>query len=131
MPGGNGTGPMGLGPKTGRAAGFCAGFSVPGYMNPMRGMGFGFGAGRGGRPYGGGRGRAWGGGRGWRWRANFYNDPYHPYFETIPEMYNQNMSPQDEIKFQKDQISILQEQIKTTQERIKELESEAVKQKKE
>ncbi len=125
MAGGNGTGPMGLGPKTGRAAGFCAGFSVPGYMNPMRGMGFG--AGRGGRPYGGGRGRAWGGGRGWGWRANI---PYNPYYEPVPEMYNQNMNPQDEIKFQKDQIAFLQEQIKATHQRIKELEDETVKEKK-
>jgi len=34
MPGGDGTGPMGLGPMTGRAAGYCAGYPVPGYMRP-------------------------------------------------------------------------------------------------
>ncbi len=34
MPGGDGTGPRGLGPMTGRGAGFCAGFNVPGFMNP-------------------------------------------------------------------------------------------------
>lgn len=39
---------------TGRAAGYCAGFPVPGYMNPGPGRGF----------WGWGRGR--GGGRGWR-----------------------------------------------------------------
>ena len=37
MPFGDGTGPAGLGPMTGRAAGFCAGFPVPGYMNPVTG----------------------------------------------------------------------------------------------
>jgi hypothetical protein len=37
MPGGDGTGPMGRGPMTGRAAGYCAGYSVPGYMNPVPG----------------------------------------------------------------------------------------------
>jgi len=37
MPRGDGTGPVGLGPMTGRAAGFCAGFPVPGYMNPVNG----------------------------------------------------------------------------------------------
>lgn len=37
MPFGDGTGPAGLGPMTGRAAGFCAGFPVPGYMNPVAG----------------------------------------------------------------------------------------------
>ncbi len=41
MPYGDGTGPAGLRPMTGRAAGFCAGFPVPGYMNPvMRRAGF-------------------------------------------------------------------------------------------
>jgi len=40
MPAGNGTGPMGQGPMTGRAAGYCAGFPVPGYMNPISGRAF-------------------------------------------------------------------------------------------
>lgn len=40
MPGGDGTGPVGSGPMTGRAAGFCAGYPVPGYMNPIPGPGF-------------------------------------------------------------------------------------------
>ena len=33
MPWGDGTGPWGLGPRTGRGAGFCAGFPVPGFLN--------------------------------------------------------------------------------------------------
>ena len=37
MPFGDGTGPAGLGPLTGRGAGFCAGFPVPGYINPVMG----------------------------------------------------------------------------------------------
>ena len=53
MPGGDGTGPAGMGPMTGRAAGYCAGYPVPGYMNPIAGRGF-WGRGRGG---GGGWGR--------------------------------------------------------------------------
>ena len=50
MPCGDGTGPMGMGPMTGRGAGFCGGFGAPGFMNaaPGRGgMGFGRGRGRG------------------------------------------------------------------------------------
>ena len=46
MPGGNRTGPAGMGPMTGRAAGYCAGYPVPGYMNPYGGglgMGYGYG----------------------------------------------------------------------------------------
>ena len=46
MPRGDGTGPMGIGPMTGRGAGFCAGFTAPGYASPI-GYGFGFGRGRG------------------------------------------------------------------------------------
>ena len=50
MPGGDRTGPGGMGPMTGRGAGYCAGYATPGYMNPMPGR------------------RYWGrgGGRGWR-----------------------------------------------------------------
>ncbi|MGI6415636.1 MAG: DUF5320 domain-containing protein [Thermoguttaceae bacterium] len=50
MPGGDRTGPMGMGPMTGRGAGFCAGFATPGFVSGGRGF---FGRGR-------------GGGRGWR-----------------------------------------------------------------
>ena len=46
---------------TGRAAGYCAGYPVPGTMNPVGGRG------------GWGRGRGRGGGRGGRgWRNRFY-----------------------------------------------------------
>ena len=58
MPRGDKTGPQGLGQKTGRAAGHCAGYPVPGYINPTRGYGRGFGRGfgrRGGRGFGRGR----------------------------------------------------------------------------
>jgi len=88
MPFGDGTGPAGMGPMTGRAAGFCAGYPVPGYMNPVSGRAgfygvgmpafgpYGAGAYGYGMPYGGwlrrgfgfgrgfGRGRGWGRGRG-------------------------------------------------------------------
>ncbi|HPN74883.1 MAG TPA: DUF5320 domain-containing protein, partial [Candidatus Marinimicrobia bacterium] len=47
MPRGDGTGPTGMGPMTGRAAGFCAGNNVPGYANPYIGRVFGGGMGRG------------------------------------------------------------------------------------
>jgi hypothetical protein len=52
MPFGDGTGPRGMGPMTGRGAGYCAGFSRPGFTNPIPGRGW-FGLGRGrGRAYG-------------------------------------------------------------------------------
>ena len=61
MPRGNGTGPMGAGPMTGRAAGYCAGFATPGFANFVGGglgRGMGMGMGRGVR--GGGRGGGFG-----------------------------------------------------------------------
>ncbi len=61
MPFGNGMGPNGAGPKTGRGLGLCSGYSTPGYLNGRqgglrarggglgmgRGLGLGFGARRG------------------------------------------------------------------------------------
>jgi hypothetical protein len=63
MPRGDGTGPEGKGPKTGRGFGYCTGNEEPGYESnlpvmgmgrgprngegPSRGMGFGPGRGRG------------------------------------------------------------------------------------
>ena len=46
MPRGDGTGPMGNGPMTGRGAGFCAGFAVPGAASAVGRFG-GFGCRRG------------------------------------------------------------------------------------
>jgi len=37
VPGGDGTGPAGMGPMTGRAAGYCAGYPAPGYLNGVPG----------------------------------------------------------------------------------------------
>lgn len=51
MPRGDRTGPMGMGPMTGRGAGYCAGNTAPGYANPG---GF-----TGGYPCGYGRGRGY------------------------------------------------------------------------
>ena len=51
MPGGDGTGPGGMGPMTGRAAGYCAGYGAPGFMSPMPGGGY-WGRGRGGGGWG-------------------------------------------------------------------------------
>ncbi len=67
MPFGDGTGPRGMGPMTGRGAGFCAGFARPGFAVPPFGRGwfgfnrgFGLGAGlRRGRGIGRGLGRGW------------------------------------------------------------------------
>jgi hypothetical protein len=55
MPFGDGTGPAGMGPMTGRAADVCAGYPVPGYMNPVMGRAGSYNAGMLAiGPYGGG-----------------------------------------------------------------------------
>ncbi len=77
MPRGDGTGPAGLGSRTGRGLGFCAGYDTPGFTKgPGAGMAWGFGR-RGlyspGRGLALGRGGRWGGGGG---RAGiFYAGP--------------------------------------------------------
>lgn len=60
MPRGDRSGPMGAGPMTGRALGYCAGYPAPGYATAGPGYGRGAG-GYGGGGYGGG-------GRGFRHR---------------------------------------------------------------
>ncbi len=67
MPRGDGTGPAGQGPLTGRGAGRCAGNDVPGYGNGFFGRGFGF---------------ARGLGRGMGFGRSFGNYNQAPYTET-------------------------------------------------
>lgn len=55
MPMGDGRGPLGKGPLTGRGAGFCAGFRTPGYTRTGAGRGAGFGGGVRGSGFGFGR----------------------------------------------------------------------------
>ena len=57
-------GPGGMGPMTGRRAGYCVGYPMPGFANPyVPRMGMGWGRGR-GRGMGFGYGRRMGFGRG-------------------------------------------------------------------
>ena len=63
MPRGDGTGPAGVGPMTGRGMGRCAGYPAPGYANRAGGRGF--------RGWPGGRGR----GRGRGARNAFFGPP--------------------------------------------------------
>ena len=110
MPRGDGTGPAGMAPMTGRAAGFCDGYSVPGYMNSTgRGLGGGFGRG-GGRGFG--RGMAMGRGIG----RNFAQIP-----AAMPQP---AQTRQQELAMLKQQTEVLGEQMQQIQERIGQLESE-------
>ncbi len=87
MPGGDKTGPMGMGPMTGRRLGYCAGPDAQRFANRGPGLGDGYGRGFGGggaygygRGFGAGRGMGLGrgyggGGRGW---CNMYFAPRRP-----------------------------------------------------
>lgn len=92
MPRGDRTGPWGAGPMTGRAAGYCAGYSVPGFMNPVGGYGRGWGRGR-----GRGFGRGWGRGFGIGWYT--YPPPVvgQPIYPQAYPPVAQPQSPKQEV----------------------------------
>ncbi|RLF26470.1 MAG: hypothetical protein DRN08_01585 [Thermoplasmata archaeon] len=131
MPWGDGTGPWGLGPMTGRAAGYCAGYPVPGYMNPIPGFG---------RRIGRGFGRGfwhWGRGRGFWWRG-YYPYPvfyrgvapvYYPRrYLTSDSIYPKNIYPEptkeEEKAYLQDLLKSLEEELKAVRERLQELSKE-------
>ncbi|MFY9430067.1 MAG: DUF5320 domain-containing protein [Acetomicrobium sp.] len=128
MPRGDRTGPAGMGPMTGRAAGYCAGYPVPGYMNPYwcRGAGF---WGRPGRGWGAGFDR----GRGWRrmyhatglpgW-ARAYYPYYHGWMAPYPEEIPQDVPVvEEEMAFLKQQAEILKSELKAIEKRLEDLSS--------
>lgn len=122
MPGGNGTGPSGMGPMTGRGAGFCAGYAVPGYANSVggRGYGMGFGGGR-------GMGRGRGFGRGFGFGRAGYGAPV---LAGVAEQYSGNVSfgptvtAEQELGGLKQQAEFLQNSLSQISERINQLEKE-------
>ena len=123
MPGGDRTGPMGAGPMTGRGAGYCAGFSMPGYANPMYVGGMGYGRGR-----GMGYGRGMGGGRGWRnmyyatgvpgWARGYgAAAPGYPQEPQVAEV-----SAKDEIAYLRQEAKHLNQTLADINKRMEELE---------
>lgn len=114
MPGGDRTGPVGYGAKTGRGAGFCGGFASPGFANQVPGRGFGMGFRRGR----GSRGRFFGGGFGWRHRLYATGMPgwnrFDPYAGPGPESEKQGL---------KQEAEALEAELEMVKKRIDELES--------
>lgn len=113
MPYGDGKGPAGMGPMTGRGAGFCAGYAVPGYANPRFGRSF------------GSRG---GGGRGWR----------HCFYATgLPGWVRgrwsgvaapPSLTPEDQLEVLKREAEFHDRALAEIRRRIEELEKERAKQ---
>ncbi len=132
MPAGDGTGPMGMGSMTGRAAGYCAGYGAPGFANPVPGRGLGR-----GRGLGYGLGRGWrGGGRGWRhwyyatglpgWMRFGYAPAWGapPPYAAYGPPYAPAMAKEQEVTMLRDQAQYLKEALDDITKRIEELERE-------
>ncbi|MEA1970641.1 MAG: DUF5320 domain-containing protein [Thermodesulfobacteriota bacterium] len=118
MPGGDRRGPAGMGPMTGRAAGYCAGYPAPGYSEFAFGRGAGF-----------GRGGGWGhrnqfyatGLPGWQ-RAAY---SYPSYAGTVPygvPPYGQAATKQQELDALKGQAEYLEDSLEGIKKRMEELE---------
>ncbi|KPJ71755.1 hypothetical protein AMJ50_00195 [Parcubacteria bacterium DG_74_3] len=115
MPRGDRTGPMGLGPMTGRGFGYCAGYPHPGYMNPIgRGWGRGMAWRRG---WGGGWGRGWR--RGW---DPYWGYPDFPYSAQPPTAKEEKEMLKEEKEILSEELKALRETMKAIEERIRGLE---------
>lgn len=99
MPGFSGTGPMGLGPMSGRAAGYCAGYPFPGFANPWPGRRF-------------GRGRRLGRGVAGYGRPWFYGLAAPPFYGPAEA---------DEKAVLKQQVRSLREQLRLLEGRLKDM----------
>ena len=125
MPGGDRTGPAGMGPMTGRAAGLCAGYPVPGYMNPVGGRGY------------------WGRGGGRGWRHQYYatglpgwartgmgyaawGGPVQP-FAPQAGKFAPSMTAEQELDALKKQAEFFQDELGQINKRIDQLEAETIK----
>lgn len=113
MPRGDQTGPEGMGPQTGRGAGFCAGYDMPGYANPhIARMGMGWRA-RGGGHWHPGRF----GGRGFGWMR------YAAYEVPDPA----NMTPEERLEKLKKRENWLQTELDAIRRDIGETQNPAEK----
>jgi len=128
MPRGDRTGPFGQGPRTGRAAGYCAGYGAPGFMNQAPGFGYGYGRGR-GAGYGRSRGAGFRGCRpGWfyNWSYPYYNPVYGPvpgsdiyYGPPVP-----GPEPEEEKAYLLSEMKILKDQLSMLEKRMAELKTD-------
>ncbi len=112
MPRGDGTGPMGLGPMTGRRAGYCAGYGRPGYANPTVPR-YGYG-------WGGGWGWRHGGWGGWRWH-HWAVPPFGYRYGPPPAWGWGSITPEQEQAYLRQEAAWLREQLDAIQQRLDDL----------
>jgi len=117
MPGGDRTGPSGLGPMTGRTAGYCAGNSDISYVDPPSARSNGFGYGR----YQGQYFR-----RGYRGR---WAVPYADHENGSPPSpdYDSTQSRQRELEFLECQAEYFKDKLQGIKQRIEKLSAEKAK----
>ena len=127
MPRGDRTGPWGQGSKTGRAAGYCTGYQVPGFMNPIPGYGFGRGLRR-GRGRGFGRGFGLGRGRGLR-HSGFGRFWGYPYPQETPCSTFQPLTEEQEMDILEEQTKLLEDELNQLMKRKMELKKQRQKKK--
>ena len=101
MPAGDNTGPLGMGPRTGRGLGYCSGYNAPGFAQAIPGKGLGRGRGR-GRCFGAGAGF----GRGFAMRG-----PLQAGYAPFPAY--QQVTPEQEKQLLQNEAQQLREGLKT------------------
>lgn len=116
MPFGDRTGPRGQGPMSGRSAGYCAGYDVPGYVNWGPGCA---------RRWGGGwRG---GGGRSMRYRHWFYATGMPGWMRAgcapwwAPGPHAAPMAAADEENILEQRARVLRDELEVLEERLEAL----------
>jgi len=122
MPRGDRTGPDGLGPMTGRALGYCAGYDRPGFTQGYGGLGRAWG-------FGGGRGRGRGFGRGYGFagyygigRRRLYRDYAYP---PIDPIYDSGYTHDEALSRLREEEEAVNKELDALRKRIKELEAKA------
>jgi hypothetical protein len=107
MPRGDGTGPTGLGPMTGRGAGFCAGYAAPGFTNTTLGC----------------CGRGWGNGRGLRRMNQVYGNTGYPGvtlpFADVPEL--ERAATEREVSWLSKRVEVMEQALQNAKERLENL----------
>jgi hypothetical protein len=96
-----------MGPMTGRGAGYCAGFGVPGFVNAMpgRGRGMGLGRGRGGGRHG--------------WRHQFYATGLPFWARTAMPGVAVPMGTEPTVEYQTEALKAQAEQLEKSLEQIR------------
>lgn len=122
MPRGDRTGPMGMGMRTGRGAGYCSGIDRPGYATADCGWRYGSGGGRGRGFRGAGLGR----GRGARFERPWRGAWPHGGGDQVDPRVHGPQDPETEMRLLAREAEDLQTQLNAVQKRLKDIDPASV-----